>query len=222
MPSRPNHVIIWIAFGRAAQILQERSQTSLEMQTPLAAYTKTILRNAGHIPGNEMNPVRASRWRKTTMFDVLSGLHGENVLSLYVDADTMFTDDPHVFFDILDAGFDLVIAPSPNQQKDHLWHLQPEDRELTYESCGHVPVQLQGGVFAFAVNEDVKRFFQAWHEEWSIYSGQDQGALLRALHRVPLKVWLVGPPLSWSGGVIRHLFGEARMTGSREYIVADE
>jgi len=199
--------VLWIVIGENARTLAQRSRASLESVAPEVYEKRIVHEPVGQRPKIMLNPMRASRCAKTTLFDSLSWTRTE---ALYVDADTIFTDDPHVFFDIIRAGFDLVIAPSPNQNKDHLWHLQPEDRQLTYESCGHVPVQLQGGVFAFAINERVRRFFNAWYGEWSIYADQDQGALLRALHRVPLRVWLAGGPMTWDGGIIKHLWGEAR------------
>jgi hypothetical protein len=66
--------------------------------------------------------------------------------------------------------------------------------------------QWQCGVMFVRRNERTERFFKAWHREWGRYGGEDQAAFVRALHRVPLRVWVLGRP--WNGGaVIQHRFG---------------
>ena len=70
-------------------------------------------------------------------------------------------------------------------------------------------LQLQGGMMFWRKNERTRAFFQAWREEWERWKGQDQAALLRALHRTPLKLWLLSN--EWNGGsLIEHRYGAAR------------
>lgn len=131
--------------------------------------------------------------------------------SLYLDADTRVQAPVAPGFDVLGDGWDLVIVPSTRQGEEALWHLEEKERELTILELGYVPLQLQGGVFWFARNKRVRAFFRMWRKEWRRFTGQDQGALLRALDQRPLKVWLFGFPWNSSqGALIQHRFGSAR------------
>lgn len=130
--------------------------------------------------------------------------------TLYLDADTRVNStDILAGFDILESGFDLVIVPSQNQGDDLFWHVDPVERLVTLEEIGYPPLQLQGGVFWFAQNERVDAFFHTWNEEWHRWKGQDQAALVRALHRSPLKVWLIGRAFN-GGAVVSHYYGRAK------------
>ena len=79
-------------------------------------------------------------------------------------------------------------------------------------------LQFNGGVWAFARNERVQRFFQRWQQEWERHAQRDQGALLRALYADPLRVWLLGNEWNtfpkYSKGVttagLMHYPGDAR------------
>ena len=59
----------------------------------------------------------------------------------------------------------------------------------TIEEIGteHV-MQYNGGVFGFRRCDNTRRFFELWNEEYQRWCGRDQGALLRALHRNPLRL----------------------------------
>jgi len=130
--------------------------------------------------------------------------------SLYLDADTLPKGTLDAGFKMLRDGWDLVIVPSQQQDANNLfWHVSPEERQYTYDAVGYTPLQLQGGVFYFADNERVRAFFHEWREQWALYRDQDQAALVRALHKCPLKVWLLGQPYN-NGAVIEHRFGTAR------------
>lgn len=126
----------------------------------------------------------------------------------YLDADTRPAVKLDVGFDALRDGFDLVICPS--SAEEFLWRVGEAERDETaalYQTTALTV--LQGGVWWARKSPDVARFFAAWREEWARYRDQDQGALLRALHRVPLKVWLLSR--DWNGGrLIAHLHGQAR------------
>lgn len=129
--------------------------------------------------------------------------------TLYLDADTRPYQSLKLGFDILADGFDLVIAPSTKQNRDFLWHCDELDRKETVDIYWIAPLALQGGVFYFAKNVRTDAFFESWREEWAKYKNQDQGALLRALHNVPLKVWLLGT--CWNGGaIVGHRYGQAK------------
>lgn len=130
--------------------------------------------------------------------------------TLYLDADTMVRGDISAGFSALAAGWDVAIVPSMRQGSDSLGHLPADDRAATLgELWPEDVLALQGGVMWFRKSDAVSQFFAVWRAEWQRFRGFDQGALLRALQAVPLKVWLLGRP--WNGGaLIEHRFGRAR------------
>lgn len=129
----------------------------------------------------------------------------------YFDADTMaYSSDCMIGFEMLADGFDLVIVPSNSQGDDNcLWHVGKPDRAYTLDMLRYTPLQLQAGVFYVAKNARTHALFAAWAREWSRFGNQDQGALLRALAQVPVKIWLLGRPFN-GGAVIGHRFGAVR------------
>jgi len=130
--------------------------------------------------------------------------------TLYIDADTRIRERLDVLFQSLEDGYEFVIVPSNNQSAGNLlWHVSEGERETTYDEVGYTPLQLQGGVFAFRKTDAVLALFEAWREEWERYKDQDQGALLRAIHRVPVRYRLLGRPFNGTT-VIQHLFGRCR------------
>ena len=125
---------------------------------------------------------------------------------LYLDADTLVHGDMTYGFDLLDDGWDMAITHSSNQDREAFWHVEDEERH-SMEAQGIDMLQLQGGVFFVARNERTVELFRVWHEEWSRWRGKDQAALVHALVRVPVRLWLLGRP--WKGGsVVAHRFGE--------------
>ena len=70
----------------------------------------------------------------------------------------------------------------------------------------------QAGVFAFARTDAVQRFFAAWREAYEAGPAtEDQAAFVRALHRSPLKMWVLSEALV--DRTILHLFGALRPKG---------
>lgn len=185
--------VVYIAVGDAARNEYERSRNAINLE-------HVVLTNK--IDG--LNNVQSSRWHKTSLYEQSPFEH-----TLYLDADTRVKGDISVGLKALRAGWDMVIVPSSNQGKDFLWHVGADERERTQGELGYPALQLQGGVFWFRRNERVQRFFALWRQEWRRWQGQDQAALLRALQRQPLKIWLLGLPFN-GGAVIGHLFGRAR------------
>lgn len=114
---------------------------------------------------------------------------------LYLDADTLVTAPIHRFFEWVEDGWEFVICKDPHlmdtmhsferrNNKRELAELQQEIRTL------HA-LQINGGVWAFARNARVQRFFRRWLENWEKHAQRDQGALLRALYAEPMRVlWL--------------------------------
>jgi hypothetical protein len=150
-----------------------------------------------------LTDVQASRWAKVN----LDGLPLDDVC--YLDADTRVNGDLSAGFRALDDGWDLVITASDHQGDDILWHVDAMECALTLQELCHVPLALQAGVFWFRRNERTRALFAAWREEWRRWQDQDQGALLRALHRAPVRVWLLGRAFN-GGAVVGHRFGACR------------
>ena len=129
--------------------------------------------------------------------------------TLYLDADTRVRGDIGAPFAALADGWDLAIAPSPRQHSDALGNCSEPDRQATWEECGcNWLLALQGGALWFCKSEPILRLFAAWREEWARYKSKDQAALLRALWRAPVRVWLLGGDYN-GGQLVSHLYGRA-------------
>ena len=133
--------------------------------------------------------------------------------TLLLDADTRVKGSLLWGFKLLWAGWEVVVVPSiPPRPNAVLWHLSRTEQDVTLAELGawhHV--MLNTGALYFRKSPRVQRLFEAWREEWLRFKDQDQGALLRALRRSPVKLWLIGSPFnSRDGAVVEHLFGRAR------------
>jgi hypothetical protein len=141
---------------------------------------------------------------------------------LYLDADTEVVAPIYQFFEWIEAGWELVITKDPHlmdtlhaferrNNKKELFDMQREVHTL------HT-LQWNGGVWAFARNPRVASFFQRWQAEWEVHAQRDQGALVRAMYRDPLRVLTLGNEWNtfdkYSKGVttagLRHYPGDAR------------
>ncbi len=197
---------IYVAVGPNAVNQAQESITVLKQQNsglPVAVIGDLVRKGVTNIPFVQPGP--GARWAKLHV-DLLSPWSS----FCYLDADTRPHAGLGVGFRILADGWDMIITASASQAGMLLWHIGEGDRLATFAALGHEdPLQLQAGVFWARKSRKLHRFFEAWREEWKRYSDQDQGAFLRALARVPLKLWLFGRP--WNGGeAIEHLYGQAR------------
>lgn len=201
--------VCWVVYGEKAEQAVLRAQEALAYQCP--ALPTFIMRtsavdgplNAALMAG--FTPVQRSRFAKLTLL-----FWSPFEQTAYLDADTLVYQDITAGFDLLSDGWDMAMAPSQNQDEDNLlWHIGEDDKRLTLDTLTYDPLQLQAGVMFVARNDRTAALFAAWREEWARFRNQDQGALLRALQRAPVKVWLLGR--CWNGGaVIGHRFGELR------------
>lgn len=191
--------IVYIAFGRNAIKEADLSIRSLKKVSRLPV--RLIKGSSSGVLTN----AQLARSRKT---DLLNLSPYEE--TLFLDADTRIHQNPEVGFRALSEGWELVIVPSLHQDAHRpLWHLKEEEREFTFQALGtYSPMMLNSGVMFFRKCDRVANFFKLWHEEWLRFKDKDQGALLRALHRHPLAVWLLGSAFN-GGEVIEHLFGRA-------------
>lgn len=192
---------VYIAYGDNARGEAAMSIRALRSRFPLPI---TVISDRA-LPGVQTqvfdDPRNGARWAKLNL-EQLSPYD----CTLYLDADTRPRGDLTRLFVPLEAGFELVIAPSTEQADRALWHVSEQEREATFEALGFTPVQLQAGVMAFRKCEAINALFEAWRAEWR--GEQDQAALLRALYRVPVRTWLMSSHMS--DALVLHLFGRAK------------
>lgn len=194
--------IVYVAFGDGARAEAEMSMRALRSHNPtlkVATISETPIGSAKHISFDD--PRYGARWAKLNL-DTLSPFDD----TLYLDADTRPRANLEMLFASLRDGFDMAIAPSTQQGDKSLWHVDKDEREATFDAFGFTPLQFQAGVFAFRKSEAMSALFQAWRDEWR--DGQDQAALLRALQKSPVKLWLMSATLSEV--LVLHLFGKVR------------
>lgn len=192
--------VCWIVYGAQADRSLVRSQDALASVCPGLPFR--VMRQGSD---DWANNVQQSRWAKLALLD-----WSPFEYTAYLDVDTQIYQSIDTGFALLADGWDLVLVPSMNQSEDNLlWHLDPDDKQVTLDTLQYDPLQLQAGVLFVARNDRTRALFDIWRTEWGRFCSQDQGALLRALQQVPVKLWLLGRP--WNGGaVIGHRFGELR------------
>jgi len=128
--------------------------------------------------------------------------------TLFLDADTRIHGKLDIGFRILADGWDLVVVPS-EMQGQPLHHLDAGERDVTLAEIGDgFPLMLNTGVSWFRRSKRSKRFSQEWRREWRRFKQHDQGALLRALEKYPVRLWLLGRDYN-GGEIIEHRFGKA-------------
>lgn len=114
----------------------------------------------------------------------------------YLDADTEIVAGETLLWDAVQDGWDLVICKNPGRFHVAREMRRPDNEdecEETFRQLGTDELlQLNGGVFAFRRNARTRDFFAAWAEEWRRYGKRDQAALLRALNRCPVKMYVLG------------------------------
>jgi len=203
--------VIYVAYGERARrealmsigLLRRHSWLPACVIGPACDRTfwGTRRRDVHHIAFTDHHP--GARWAKLH-FNILSPYSQ----TLYLDADTRPYQDVSVGFQALADGWDVAMAPSSQQDDAFLWHCSEADREAAMAPYWMRPLALQAGVMFVRRCEATDALFEAWREEWQVYRDQDQGALLRALARVPVRMWLLGR--EWNGGmIIGHQFGMA-------------
>ena len=198
--------VVYVAFGQNAIRCAGYSIASLRRyhDWPVTVITdgKITARDVRHIGFDE--PMWGARWAKLNINNLIS-----YDLYLYLDADTLVNGDLSAGWDILADGWDAAMSYSSQQGSKCLWHINDEERAATYEELENpLPLVMQGGMM-FANRRRVAALFRCWREEWYRWRKYDQGALLRALHRSPLRLWVLGR--DWNGGaLVTHQYGRAK------------
>lgn len=159
-----------------------------------------------------------------TKLDSLAPAEWENIL--YLDADTEMVADVSVLFQWLADGFDFLICINPVLYSSLRLGQRPDNAEeldATIDEIGsEETAQPNGGVFAWRRGERSKALMQGWSDEWQRWGGRDQMALLRTLHKNPVKWILLGQEFntvtrftdpSITAGILHHALRARRWTG---------
>ena len=188
--------VYWVAVGKKAEESQRASLHELRSHMGMYGWDWGT-NHETHEDRNNWNASQVSRWNK------LQALSWPWEKILYIDADAFARTSLKVGFKILEDGFDMVICPSLRQSSDWCWHVGDEERL----SMAHLrpSCAFQGGLFWVQNTVKMQLFFSVWQEEWLKFEGQDQGALLRAAQRTPLKIWLLSQER-----FVDHKYGAAR------------
>jgi hypothetical protein len=209
--------VLYIAYGDKA-----RSQAQLSLLTvrhhapglPVAVVSDRPLPGADrHIDHPEAD--RGARTQKTSMYRLSP--FGE---TLFLDADTELKSAPTAGWKLLQY-VDLVLAQDFNRNfADNKWpHLNQEEVAETNRILGtRQHMYFNSGVIFFRRNERVEAMMSAWHEEWKRYGLHDQMALLRAIHRCPVRIAPLREPwnthIRSKAAFIYHKHHQARREGS--------
>jgi hypothetical protein len=114
----------------------------------------------------------------------------------YLDADTEIIAAETLLWRIVEDGWDMVICKNPDRFHIATQMVRSDNRDECERTFGEIGtdqlIQLNGGVFAFQRNERTRDFFHSWHNEWRVYGKRDQAALLRALFKHPLRMFVLG------------------------------
>ncbi|MDD5517846.1 MAG: hypothetical protein PHV98_00660 [Candidatus Omnitrophica bacterium] len=191
---------VYIAIGNKALKEAEMSAMTLAKYDDL----EVDIISAGAFTNLFKTNHQISRFVKTSLIDAI-----EFDQFVYLDADTRIRGSLMQGFDILDDGWDMAITASDNQDRDWCWHIGEDERNETMMEYGCQPIQLQAGVMFVKKCETTRKLFEFWREEWLKYKDQDQAALLRALKRAPVKLWILGKDYN-GGRLVSHLFGKLR------------
>jgi hypothetical protein len=148
---------------------------------------------------------------------------------LYLDADQEVVEPLGFLFDLLQAGWEFVICKDMTTRfrlSEAVRSDNQEEHERTIREVGTDEIhQYNGGLFAYRRTPRTKRFFEIWNQEWQRWAGRDQGALVRALYRYPLKMYVLGNQWNASDrydpppgplAVIHHNIEARRWTGAIE------
>lgn len=192
--------VVYIAYGDRAKREAALSIESLKRHNDLPV---TVIKHSFFNDDQFRTDEQKSRWAKVNLPQLV-----DYDRVLYIDADTLVKGDITPGFDLLD-NWDLAIAPSKNQGNDLFAHIKnEEEKEATLREIGNwQPVQLQAGLFFFSC-ERCAGLFAEWRRQWQRWNGQDQAALLRALDKCPVRVWLLSKQWNGENGtIVQHLFG---------------
>lgn len=191
-----NSGVVYIAYGRPARECAQAAIASWKAH--MGSIPVALISDEGGLGEDVFCPYPDSdigaRGPKTVL-DTLLPQAWQFIL--YLDADTEVIAPVPFFFDLLERGWELVICKNPVKYHDLRRASRPDNQDelnTTYEELRATELlQLNGGVFALRRNARTRRFMQLWNEEWTgRWAARDQLALLRALWRQSLRVFMLG------------------------------
>ena len=114
---------------------------------------------------------------------------------LLLDADTELIEPVGFLFDTLRKGWEFIICKDMHE-RHWLAKMRRGDNNI---ECDHtvqmvgtdMVMQYNGGMLAYRRTKNTRRFFELWNEEYQKWLGRDQGALIRALHRQPMRIFVL-------------------------------
>jgi len=185
--------VLYVAYGEKARAQAQESMRSLRKfsDLPVAVISDEALEGADHmILHGEVD--RGARAQKTRMYSLSPFKE-----TLFLDADTELVSDPAFGFELL--GYVDVVMGQDSSRKlsDVKWpHLDQHELQKTREEIGVDVLYFNSGAIFFRRNEGTRRMFQAWSREWERYGKHDQMALVRAIHKNPVRIAPMRPPFN--------------------------
>ena len=188
--------VVYVAYGQRAISAARRSIKSLKEHNSLPVVVVSdsdalkidgvdVVRQVLPGPTN----LQRSRRAKLNLFESVPSKWNS---ILYIDADTEVRGSLVKGFKLLEAGWDLVIAPSRSQGRDLFHHVDVAERSYTVEALlPYRPLQLQAGVMFIRRSSTMIKFFNKWKAEWSRFNGQEQAALVRTLDEFTIRICLM-------------------------------
>jgi hypothetical protein len=205
--------VLYVAYGDAARHqagISIRTLRKIDRDVPVAMVC------AEPFPGVDIEIIETeldlgARMQKTRMY-TLSPFER----TLFLDADTEVISTTAQAFGLLDH-WDVVLGQDPKRRFADVvtTPAQAEERRVTRQEIGTDEVMhYNSGVFAFRRDDRVQAMMACWHEEWKRWQMTDQMALLRALHKCPVRVaamrWCWNTHREREARFIFHKYGQAR------------
>jgi hypothetical protein len=217
--------VLVVAYGEPARACADRLLASVRRHMPgLAVCAVSDVPLGREDVWREYPDLDLGGRRAKTCMDELAPTAWEVVL--YLDADTELLGRVDGALGPLLDGWDAVACPNPPRWARLADAGRPDNADELRETAalfGTTEIlQLNGGVFGYRRSPATAALLRAWHAEWDRYGKRDQAALLRALHRCPVRLWLLSDEYNRlvryrdpsARTVIAHHTGQARrLTG---------
>jgi len=211
--------LVYLAYGAPAIHCMQESLTALRRQEPNLA---VLVLSDQKIDGVDSKIIATKDLgARSVKLGIYEHTPSKWQQVMYIDADVIPLLPLSRFFEPLDQGWELVMCQDDFTPILRWCRLKRRDeKRFSEKQLGTLNVsQLAGGAFAFRRSPAVRGFFRTWREEWMRYRFRDQGALVRALARVPLKLWTLGARTNWSTregcAELWHRHGKARRRGAQ-------